>query len=232
MGEATDRRGELEVFELDRLGVLDERSVLVHAVALNGAGAVRVRDRGAAVVCCPSSNLFLLGRTVRRATLDSGVRAALGTDSPLTCDGDLLDELKVARRALALTPRRLYGMVTAEAAGVFHLQDGEGKIVPGGIADLVVVRDGGLSPASTLLSLDRGALRIVMVGGEIRLVSESFASRLPSAVVRQLQPVVVEDRGRRTRFLVAATIPEILRSAESILGAVRLTGRRVHAGYL
>jgi hypothetical protein len=123
-------------------------------------------------------------------------------------------------------------MVTAEAAGVFHLQDGEGKVLQGGVADLVVVKDGGMSPASTLLSLDRGALRIVMAGGEVRLVSQSFASRLPAAAVRHLQPIVVEDGGGDTGFLVAATIPEILRSAESILGAVRLTGRRVYAGCL
>jgi cytosine/adenosine deaminase-related metal-dependent hydrolase len=230
LGEAMDERGKLEVFELDKLGVLDDRTVLVHAVALNGAGAALVRARGAALVCCPSSNLFLLGRTLRRATLDSGIVAALGTDSALTCAGDLLDELKVARKELALPLRQLYGMVTTEAAGIFNLKDGEGKLVQGGVADIFVVRDGGLSPAATLLSLQRRAMRLVMVAGEIKLVSGRMAPRLPTSVVRQLQTLMLKDKGEYCTFLVSADVPQLLSQAESIVGPVRLAGRRVHAG--
>jgi cytosine/adenosine deaminase-related metal-dependent hydrolase len=225
LGEATDKRGEMEVFELDRRGALDSRTVLVHGVALNDAGVRRVRARAAAVVCCPSSNLFLLGTTLRGAVFDSGIPVALGTDSALTNPGDLLDELKVARRVLKLPLRRLYGMVTTEAAGVFRLRDGEGRLAQGGVADLLIVRDRGLTAAATLLSLTRKEIRLVMVGGEIRVASPHMAPRLRQQALRQLRPVVID----RCRMLVPAKIQALVRQTQSILGPVTLAGRRVHA---
>jgi cytosine/adenosine deaminase-related metal-dependent hydrolase len=94
--EGTDAAAAAEIQELDRLGVLTERTVLIHAVALDDAGWQLVRERGASVITCPRSNLFTLGRT---ATIPSDIPSALGTDSPLTAGGDFLDELRAADRA-------------------------------------------------------------------------------------------------------------------------------------
>ncbi len=92
-GEGTDPETAAEIFELERLGVLTERTVLIHAVGFDEAGWRLVRDRGASVVVCPRSNLFTLGRA---ANVPAGIPVALGTDSSLTCEGDFLDELRLA----------------------------------------------------------------------------------------------------------------------------------------
>ncbi|MBI3696650.1 MAG: amidohydrolase family protein, partial [Acidobacteria bacterium] len=138
LGEATDsegrREGRREIGRLDRMGALDARTVLVHAVALDRRGWRLVRERGASVVWCPSSNLFTLGRTLDPAAIPAGVRVALGTDSPLTAKGDLLDELRLARRVSGLPKTALYQMVLEEPARILRL---------GSRRDLIAFRDRG-----------------------------------------------------------------------------------------
>jgi hypothetical protein len=95
-GEGTDEDAAAEIFKLHELGVLDVRTVLIHAVGFRAAGWDLIRSTGASVVWCPRSNLFTLGKTLSRDILDSGIRIALGTDSSLTTEGDLLDEIRTA----------------------------------------------------------------------------------------------------------------------------------------
>ncbi|HYM10059.1 MAG TPA: hypothetical protein VEU62_04970, partial [Bryobacterales bacterium] len=80
LGEAVDGVGWREISQLDEMGALDGRTVLVHGVALDARGLRLAKKRGASLVWCPSSNLFLLGRTLTPAALRCGVRVALGTD--------------------------------------------------------------------------------------------------------------------------------------------------------
>jgi hypothetical protein len=89
--EGTDATAAAEIFELDRLGVLTDQTVLIHAVALDDAAWQLVRARGASVITCPRSNIFTLGRT---ANVPADIPVALGTDSSLTTEGDFLDELR------------------------------------------------------------------------------------------------------------------------------------------
>lgn len=66
LGEAVDRGGRAEILKLKELGALDHRTVLVHAVALGRQGLQLAREKGASLVWCPSSNIFILGRTLER----------------------------------------------------------------------------------------------------------------------------------------------------------------------
>src|SRR5581483_6338751 len=108
-----------EVSALDALGALQAKTAIVHGVALRRGGLDLVRRRGASLVWCPTSNLRMLGRTVSRAVLRSGVPIALGTDSALSAPVDLLDELAVARRFLP--GAQLMPMVTDVAARILDL---------------------------------------------------------------------------------------------------------------
>ena len=95
-GEGTDNDAAEEIFKLHALGVLRERTVLIHAVGFRADGWELIRKTGAGVVWCPRSNLFTLGQTISPEVVASGIPMALGTDSPLTAEGDLLDEIRAA----------------------------------------------------------------------------------------------------------------------------------------
>ena len=128
-GEGVDEAAADEVFELDRLNALDERTVLVHGLALNSEGIDLLNARNATVIWCPSSNRYLFGRTHSRQSIASIRRILLGSDSPLTAAGDLLDEVRIAHREAGVSASDLYRMLFERAAQVFRLQEGQGTIV-------------------------------------------------------------------------------------------------------
>jgi hypothetical protein len=225
LGEAVDREGRQEIFRLDSAGALDRRTVLVHAVALRDKGLRLALERGASLVWCPSSNLFVLGSTLGRRVLQSGIRIALGTDSALSGEGDLLDELRVARASTKVSVPRLYAMVTVDAARVLRLDRGAGTIVEGAAADLLVVKDLAGSPASQLLKTRTGEMELILAGGMPRLASAAFLPQLPAALGRRFHPIAIEDG--QTVFL-DVNVPRLFRETERVLGPdFRLAGKRV-----
>jgi cytosine/adenosine deaminase-related metal-dependent hydrolase len=219
LGEATDAAGAEEIFTLDRMGLLDQRTVVVHGVAIDSRGLKLLRKRGASLIACPVSNLFTLSRTLKPSAFSSGVPIALGTDSALTATGDLLDALRAARGVWKLSAARLYRMVTEDAAQVLRLLNGVGQIRVGGVADVIVVRDDARSPAQTLLDLRR--IEMAIVGGRIRLVSD----RLSRFAETSFQSITVEGRGRAW---IDADIRALYRETVSRLGDnFKLAGRRL-----
>jgi hypothetical protein len=215
LGEAVDRRGEEEVCQLDAVGALDSRTVLVHGVALGPRGLRLVRERAASLVWCPSSNAFILGRTLKAAVFTSGVRVALGTDSAMSREGGLLDELRFARKSLQLPASRLYSLVTRDAAEIMRLRMGEGSLSQGAVADLLVVCDRGQTPAATLLGLRVGDIELVLVGGEVKLCSTGMIDLLPDRVRRSLRALATGER-KQQRVFVAVDVAKLQRDVEDV----------------
>ncbi len=164
LGEGTDASAAEEIFRLHELGALDSRTVLVHAVGLTRDGWDLVRSAGASVIWCPRSNLFTLGRTLSEEIIESGIPIALGTDSSLTTEGDLLDELDHIRASL----------VTTAAAQILRLPPRPG--------DWIAVRQFGAPP------------ELVVIGGAIRLISPRLAVGLPPNLRSKFHPLNIETR--------------------------------------
>ncbi len=210
LGEGRDVVAKEEIFRLEELGALDSRTVLVHAVGLDRAGLRVAKLRKASIIWCPSSNLFLFDRTLQRNALASGIPIALGSDSALTAQGDLLDEIAVARKVSGLSNEVLRRMVTVDAARILRLPKGAGELVEGGPADLIAVKDSKQAPA------------LVIVGGQVKLISPSLWRRTTKD---GLHPIDVEGRGT---FLVDADVPRLREQAQRFLGKeLRLAGRRI-----
>ena len=174
LAEGTDALSADEVRDLDRLGYLDDRLLAVHAVGADADGIRRLRAAGAAVVWCPTSNAYLLGRTAPPELLAPGVDVLLGSDSLLSADGDLLDELRAARRIGHLDDARLLDAVGATAARRLRLP--EPSLELGTPADLAVFR-------KPVLQATADDVALVIVAGEIRVADP----RLEGIPIPQLQ---------------------------------------------
>ena len=179
LAEGFDATAREELSRLRELGCLRENTVLVHGVGLSPGDWTSVGLAGAGLVWCPSSNLFLLGRTATLdRTLDSSI--ALGTDSRLSGARDLLEELRQARAAASVEPAELLRMVTANAAKLLRAPEA-GRLSLGLPADLVVIPPLGEDPAHALLALDRSQIRLVTIGGRPLVgapeLSSVFAAR-------------------------------------------------------
>jgi cytosine/adenosine deaminase-related metal-dependent hydrolase len=163
--EGVDAHAQGEVDRLSSLGCLGENTVLVHGVALDSAQAEHVVARGGSLVWCPSSNDFLFGKTADVNAFVSVRRLAIGTDSRLSGEGDLLDELRAAARTGQLAAPQLVAAVTAHAAKVLRLQ-GVGCLASGQAADLVAVRRVRSDPYDSVIASTRADVRLAMIGGE------------------------------------------------------------------
>src|SRR6202789_676245 len=223
--EGVDKQAYAELAELDRLGLLDERTVLVHGLAIDDAGIALVRERRVSVIVCPSSNQFLFKRLPDMALLGPIENVALGNDSPLTAEGDLLDEVRFAGRSCGIQPDAVYRMVTEAPAVVLRLRDQEGSITVTGVGDLMAVRDTGQAAPDRLRELSMHDVEFVMVGGCVQLASETIMERLPEAAVQGLEPLWIDGTIRWLR----APVKDLFLKAEEILGKgeVRLGGRPV-----
>ena len=221
--EGTDEVARSEVWDLDRLGLLDASTVLVHGLALDRKGVDRLIERRTSLIACPSSNQFLFDALPDLALLNSIPHLALGNDSPLTAEGDLLDEIRFAIRYCGLNPHAAWTMVTNAPATILRLHKREGALQPGGLADVVLVKDTGKQPADTLSILTMRDLELVIIGGRIQLASPAFLGKLPVELRDKLEPLCADGIVRWLR----APVSYLLRRAEQFLGAgqVRLGSR-------
>lgn len=138
LAEGTDPLSADEIRELGQRGLLTSDLLAVHVVGADADGVRRLRASGAAVVWCPSSNLFLFGRTAPPELLAPGIDVLVGSDSLLTGAGTLLDELRVARALALVADDHLLDAVAATAAR--RLGVPPPSLAPGSPADLALFR--------------------------------------------------------------------------------------------
>jgi SAM-dependent methyltransferase len=223
--EGIDQEAREELWQLDRLRILDEDTVIVHGLAIDDEGAALIERRGVSLVLCPSSNNFLFA-TVQDIQRFAGIpRLALGSDSPLTAEGDLLDEVRFAIGSCGVTPRLAYRLVTEGPAAILRLRNGEGSIKIGGNGDLVAIRDPGCDAVEALRTLSAADVELVMVDGCVKLASRSIWERLPTAMREGMEALCVDGEVRWLR----APVSQLLAAAEEVLGKgrVRLGGKPV-----
>ena len=220
LGESVDGSSREELAALDAAGALTARTVLVHAVDLSPALLAQVRAAGASLIWCPSSNDFLLGKTIRPDAFGDGMSVCLGSDSPLTAAGDWFDEIAAAADSGLCPADQLYRMLFDDARRVLRLPSREGTLERGATADLIAIADRGLTPADAILNPE---LHLAMLAGKVKLVSREYADRLPSDETESLEPL----RYGRQDFLVDAPVARLLSQAQAILGGVRLSGKPV-----
>jgi cytosine/adenosine deaminase-related metal-dependent hydrolase len=203
--EGMDAQSYRETERLESNVRLNDRLVLVHAIGVSKLDWLKLRAAGVWIVWCPTSNLHILGHTLARDLLLSYPSIALGSDSPMSATGDLLDELEAARALLDIPPDLLYRMVTTRSARLLRLSEHRGAVAAGGAADLFITRDNGRPPCESLSTMSRSEIAAVMCGGEVTVASDEFLSRLDPATESRLFPLQCHDR----RWHVAAP-PEVL----------------------
>ncbi len=125
-------------------GLLNERAVFAHGIWLDDADRAALRDAGAQIAFCPSSNLFLgSGAFGWHGAHDAGVAVSLASDvgggTSLSMRRTMLDAYKVqAGTGARVTAWALLHAATRGAAHALRLGDEIGSFEPGAVADLCV----------------------------------------------------------------------------------------------
>jgi aminodeoxyfutalosine deaminase len=127
---------------LDSLGMIDDRTLVVHGVQLSDDSLARLRQRGATLVTCPRSNQWVgVGVPPIERFYGSGVALAVGTDSLASvADLNLFEELRVMRWLGPRVPAsRLLESATLIGARALGLDHELGSLTPGKRAEIVQV---------------------------------------------------------------------------------------------
>jgi cytosine/adenosine deaminase-related metal-dependent hydrolase len=208
LAEGTDRVAAEELGQLERMGCLAPNTVLVHGVGLRARDVAKVIERRAAVVWCPASNLALLGATLDPRLVFEAGRLAIGSDSRLSGSRDLLDELRLAAVHCDLAPADIVHLATVGGSRVLGLPE-VGGLAPGQRADFIVARDTGGDPYRTLLALERGDIRAVVLGGAPAIADGDLAEWCDAREVATM-PVSLDGR------------PKLLARSRATLDAIAL----------
>lgn len=144
-----DERGVRHVEWLENLGLLGPDFQLAHSVWLDDTELDLIAKRGASVVHCPVSNMYLASGVPRILDMrERGINIALASDGPGSNNRqDLFEVLKSTvllqkihhLDAMALQPEDSLHMACRGGAQAFGTPDQTGSIEVGKLADLVVV---------------------------------------------------------------------------------------------
>ena len=206
-----DERGMRHVPWLDELGALGPDTQLAHSVWLDDDELDLIAARGAVVVHCPVSNMYLASGVARIIDMQElGISVALASDGPGSNNRqDMFEVLKATALLqkvhrldpVAVQPEAVLTMACRGGARAFGQPDRIGSIEQGRKADLLVV--------------------------DLRSVFTAPVHRVPSALVfaataANLSHVIVDgriliDEGEVTMLDERALIAEAQRAAQDLL---------------
>lgn len=195
LAEGTDEIAAGEYQRLKALGCVGRNTVLVHGVGLTLEDADKFVHEVDGIVVCPSTNNYLLGRyPTNLDVLDTPTWIydfmALGSDSRLTADGDLLDEMRfthqhvfdeqmlilpgIWKMSAAYCALR---MTTVDAASVLHIKDA-GELQPNFIADWIMIRSNEDDEVA-LCQSRRSDLALIVKGGIPQIGDPDVMTKFP-----------------------------------------------------
>lgn len=180
-------RDYLDTYEAQ--GLLGEGALFGHAIYLTEREKSRIRETGAALVHCPTSNTFIgSGLFDTMGMAQSGIRVGLATDTGGGSSFSMLRTMAAAYevgqlRGTALHPAQLWWLATVGSARALRCEDRIGNLAPGMEADLAIL-DLASTPAiaqratrakdiweaifPTIMMGDDRAVRAVWVAGKPR----------------------------------------------------------------
>jgi cytosine/adenosine deaminase-related metal-dependent hydrolase len=173
IGEGIDDLSNKEIDSCIRWNFFKKDVIAVHGVAMSCSQAPHFKG----LVWCPDSNFFLFNKTAAIEELKAHVPVMIGTDSTLTSNWDIWEQLRIALGTGKLSRKELYDTVTTTPAAVWQLPD-RGVLKPGYLADIVVARADAADALDRFFKLKPEDILLVMRRGKILLCDESLAPQL------------------------------------------------------
>ena len=127
---------------LERHGVIDAATLVVHGVQFDDDALIRLKALGATLVTCPRSNRWVgVGYPPIERFYKSGVPVAVGTDSLASVeDLNLFSELKTMRYLAPSVPaRKILESATLVGARALGVEEELGTLTAGKAADIIAV---------------------------------------------------------------------------------------------
>ncbi|HEY4737061.1 MAG TPA: amidohydrolase family protein, partial [Xanthobacteraceae bacterium] len=212
------RTGMAEIERLEKLGVIDERTLIVHSGWLEPEEVAVLAKRKPSLVCAPSSSLhngygnFLFGKLPELIAL--GVNVTVGSDHASSGIVDMPQEMRLAcccYKETRINPRVMppetgIEMATINGAKAALMSDRIGSIEVGKEADIVLfdTRRPGWQPvinpvANLVYSATGDSVRDVFVAGE-HVVADGHLTKVDENKLYEEIPLAVSRFGKHLKF--------------------------------
>lgn len=144
----------------------------IHGVAIPPEGFAEMKAAGVGFVWSPRSNIELYGGTAAVSAAHAAqVTMALAPDWSITGSTGMLNELRYAslwneaQKPVLLTDRELVAMSTVNAAELVNMRGRIGELLPGGAADIIVLKSVTADAYGSLTHSAPQDLLLTIVGG-------------------------------------------------------------------
>ncbi len=215
----TPAEAKQKLMELQPLGIISDRTVVIHGGGLDDEVLGILHRAGASQVWCPSA-IMSGDSQVDPTSVISNHRVALGTAYSSEHSHDIFEEIQNAL-SLGVPAEALYSMVTTRPCSILRLNNGEGRIVAGTPADMVAVVNDGATPSEALCAADAHSLRAVLLGGRPLVAAEDFMERVPESWRRGLEPIRFDGMTRYIRW----QLQRLIRNLVDRAGSPQLAGK-------
>ena len=217
--EGFDEESMHSLENLEKLGVLDNHCLLVHCIAMSDEDIKKAAKAGASISICPTSNKLMFNVTAKiRKMVKAGLNLTLGTDSSASGSANLLEEIRNLRKFYRnmygedLEPKKIFEMVTINAAKAFWMQDQIGSLEDGKLADIMVLKAGKDDPYENLASASMEDIELLTLAGKPIYGEMRFLDVFPDSKIPEGYTEV--SVGKRPMFVIgdpAALYREIRR---------------------
>ena len=212
------RTGMAEIERLEKLGVVDERMLIVHSGWLEPQEVSILARRKPSLVCAPSSSLhngygnFLVGKLPELLAL--GVNVTIGSDHASSGIVDMPQEMRLAcccYKEMRINPRVMppetgLEMATINGAKAALMSDRIGSIEVGKEADIVLFDTRRpewqplINPVSNLVYSATGdSVRDVFVAGE-QVIADGLLTKVDESKLYEEIPLAVSRFGKHLKF--------------------------------
>ena len=173
LSEGFDKEAMHGVDALEKFNVLDSHCLLVHCIGFSDEDIRKVAKAGASVSWCGFSNTFMFNVTCKiRKMIKAGVNVTIGTDSSATGSANLLAEIKFDRELYRklygedLPAKKIFEMITINAAKAFWMQDRTGSLEEGKLGDILVLKAKNDDPYENLFNAGMQDIELLTLAGK------------------------------------------------------------------
>ena len=173
LSEGFDNEAMNSIKTLEKLKVLNNHCLFVHCIGFSDEDIKKVAKAGASVSWCGFSNMFMFNVTAKiRKMIKAGINVTIGTDSSATGSANLLAELKFDRELYRklygedLPAKKIFEMVTINAAKAFWIQDKIGSLEEGMLGDILVLKAKNGDPYENLVDAGMKDIELLVLAGK------------------------------------------------------------------
>ncbi|MGA7719993.1 MAG: amidohydrolase family protein [Ignavibacteriaceae bacterium] len=135
IGEGINSKSHMEIDCLLKWNYFSKEIIGVHGISLDKRQCSKLR----ALVWCPDSNIYLYNKTANISELKSNTTILFGTDSSVSANWNLWNQLRSAREFNYLNDKELFESITNKASDVWKIKS-RGSISSNQTADIVICK--------------------------------------------------------------------------------------------